>query len=350
MKKYLVMISLLALASCSGDKQQKKVEIAKPVKELTLTNNKKVLQNSFPGKIAAGQTAELSFKISGILDELPIIEGQIIEKDQVLAKLDQTDHKLAYERNLAAFNEAEASFKRAEELIKDKYISQADFDNKRKAYEVSLADLNIAKTNLDYTTLKAPFSGKIAKIFVDNHQNVQVKEDIAIVHNLEYLDVKIAVPERIFTYNVAAKKINLAVRLDAYPAITFPAFIRETATQADTQTQTYEVKVRFKHPENIRVYPGMTATVESSVDLDAIDPNQNIFDIPADAIFADSEKNTFVWVINNENRLEKRQVIPMKFENNSVTIHSGLNMGETIVTTGVDFLREGQLVKPYAAK
>lgn len=346
MKKYALMLLTLAVASCSADKQEEKAEVAKAVKSITLDKASNTMKFSFPGKVIAGKEADITFKVSGKLNKLPVKEGQKISQGQTIAELDQKDYKFAYEKQLASFNEKNAAFNRAKELIKNKYISQADFDNKKKAFEVAQADLNIAKTNLDYTTLKAPFSGEIAKVYVDNFQNVQVKENIAKLQNLENLEVKINIPERIAIQANTADKVEPSVRFDANATNSYPAEISELSTQADSATQTYEATVRLKRPADLNVLPGMTAVVEVTVTKKDKKVSSK-FSIPADAIFSDSSKQSYVWVINKENRLVKTAITPESFEGSQVIVKSGLNHNDKVVTAGVSFLREDQLVRTY---
>ncbi|HAG52960.1 MAG TPA: hypothetical protein DCL21_04145 [Alphaproteobacteria bacterium] len=346
MKKYALMLLTLAIASCSSEEKEKPVEAAKAVKTIQLgaATNQSTL--SFPGKVIAGEEADITFKVSGKLNRLSIKEGQKIKKGELIAQLDQKDFNFAYEKQLATFNENKSSFARAQELIKNKYISQADFDKKKKAFEVANADLNIAKTNLDYTTLRAPFSGEIAKTYVDNFQNIQVKENIVKLQNLDYLEVKIFVPERLVIQKNEVKSFDINVRFDANSKNKYKAEISEISTQADPATQTYEATVRLTRPSDMNVLPGMTAVVEVTATLSKNHKTSSFY-IPADSIFSDNAKNTYVWLINKDNRLEKRAVKATAFKENNVEIQDGLNSGDTVVTAGVNFLREDQLVTTY---
>jgi RND family efflux transporter MFP subunit len=348
MKKYALMLLVLAVASCAAEEKQETQEVAKAVKSIKLGDANSELKLTFPGKVIAGKEADITFKVSGKLNKLPVKEGQKINKGDVIAQLDQKDYKFAYQKQLAAFNENKASYARAKELIKNKYISQADFDKKKKAFEVAQADLNIAKTNLDYTTLRAPFSGEVAKVYVDNYQNVQVKENIAKLQNLSFLEVKIFVPERIIINSKSPKGVKIFARFDANSTNAYAAEITEISTQADAATQTYEATVRLPRPTDINVLPGMTAIIEAYSQKEAT--ASDAFSIPADSIFSDSAKNTFVWVINADNRLEKRAVKAKAFEGSDVEVLDGLSSGDIVVTAGVNFLREDQLVTAYAKK
>ena len=348
MKKYALMLLFLAITSCAAENKQETQEVAKAVKSIKLDNANSELKLTFPGKVIAGKEADITFKVSGKLNKLPVKEGQKINKGDIIAQLDQKDYKFAYQKQLATFNENKASYARAKELIKNKYISQADFDKKKKSFEVAQADLSIAKTNLDYTTLRAPFSGEVAKVYADNFQNIQVKENIAKLQNLNFLEVKISVPERVIINSKSPEGVKILARFDANSTNAYAAEITEISTQADASTQTYEATVRLPRPTDINVLPGMTAIIEAYSKKEATAPDS--FSIPADSIFSDSSKNTYVWIINTNNRLEKRNVKVKSFEGNDVEVTKGLSSGDTLVTAGVNFLKEEQLVTVYDKK
>jgi RND family efflux transporter MFP subunit len=348
MKKYALMLMALAVASCSAEKVEEKKEDAKAVKYITLSKGNDNLTLSFPGKVSAAKEAVITFKVSGKLQKLPATEGMQVKKGGVIAQLDQKDFNFAYAKALASFKEKQASLARADELIKNKYISQSDYDKKKEAFDVSKANLDIAKTNLDYTVLRAPFDGEVAKVYVDNFQNVQVKEQIATVQNLDYLDIKINLSERIAIQKKDVKQLIVKVKIDADKSKSYDAEITEVSTKADPATQTYEAKVRIARPKDLNVLPGMTAVVE----ITAIMKDQSVaatstFRVPADAIFSDESKNTYIWKINAEKRLEKVQVVPTEFVGNDVILDKGVETGDQIVIAGVNFLREGMLVTDY---
>lgn len=345
MKKYALMLLTLAVASCAAEKEEQTAEIAKAVKSVKLGEGNNGSSLSFPGKVIAGKEADITFKVSGKLNKLPVKEGQKIKKGDIIAQLDQRDFNFAYAKELASYKENKASFQRASELIKNRYISQSDFDKKKKSYDVAKANLDIAKTNLDYTILKAPFDGEVAKVYADNFQNIQVKENIAKIQNLDFLEVKINVPERAAIQKKSVQTMDVTVTFDANRTSSYKADITEISTQADPVTQTYEATVRMPRPVDMNVLPGMTAVVKIDVTL----KNQTIslFKIPADSIFTDTDKKTYVWKVNSETRLEKAAIETEAFEKNLVIIKKGLKSGDQVVTAGVNFLREGQLVKDY---
>lgn len=345
MRKYTLMLAALALVGCAAEEEKKVIEKPKAVKTITINNGTNVIKSTLPGKVIAGKEASITFKVAGKLEKLPVKEGSIIKKGAVIAQLDQKDYRFAYEKALASFNQNKAAYNRAIELIKNKYISQADFDRKTRSFEVAKADLNIASTNLEYTTLKAPFDGTIAKVYVDNYQNIQVKEQIVTLQNLDFLDVKVFVPENkiIQLNNIKTLDINVIFGLD--PNKHYKAELSELANQADPLTQTYEATVRLPRPANLNVLPGMTATVKSAATPK--NTTSTTITVPANALFADSSKNTFVWTINENSRLEKAQVTTSALTGNNVEIIKGLNSGDKVVTAGVNFLREKQLVKAY---
>uniref|UniRef100_UPI002B25142E biotin/lipoyl-binding protein n=1 Tax=Rheinheimera pleomorphica TaxID=2703963 RepID=UPI002B25142E len=96
----------------------------------------------------------------------------MVEKGELLARLDDTDFKLKLDQAKARFELAHTQLVRAEQLIEQKLVSQAVFDEAKAQLQVAQADLATAETALSYTRLEAPFAGNISRLLVENHENV----------------------------------------------------------------------------------------------------------------------------------------------------------------------------------
>ena len=79
--------------------------------------------------------AELSFRVPGTIQELPVKEGDRVEEGQLLAALDPTDFEIAVKDAQASFDRADSDYKRAQELVKKDFISRSDFDAKEAQYK-----------------------------------------------------------------------------------------------------------------------------------------------------------------------------------------------------------------------
>jgi RND family efflux transporter MFP subunit len=133
----------------------------------------------------------------------------------------------------------------------------------------------------------------------------------------------------------------------ASPGEEYPLSIKEFATRADPQTQTYQVVFRMERPEDVIILPGMTATVVG--EPPACGEEESFFVIPAIAVFADDQGGSNVWVVKPEEMtLARRKITTGHLTGEaSIQITEGLQSGEMIAVSGVSQLREGMKVRPF---
>ena len=238
----------------------------KPVKTVVTSSTGRGGLRTFPGRVDASQTVELSFSVSGKLQELPVKEGQTVQAGDVVAQLDPTDFETAVADRQAQFDRAQADFSRAEELIKRDFISRSDYDRLEAQLRSTAANLKRANTDLGYTTLAAPFKGRVAQRYVDNFTEVQAKEPVMAIQDVETLEVKISLPENLVRSARRSQndgeKPPVVARFEGIPGQAYPLTFKEISTRADPDTQTFEVTLTLKDPEGIQLLPGMTASVD----------------------------------------------------------------------------------------
>jgi RND family efflux transporter MFP subunit len=311
---------------------------------------------NFPGRIDASQRADVAFRVPGVLKELNVKEGDSVAKGTVLARLDPTDFNITLADRQATFDNAERNFKRAKELIGDGNISKLDYDRMEANFRTTQAHLDQARQDLEYTELTAPFDGRIASRSVENFEEVIAKQTIFRLQNVTDLDVVIDLPEsliRSFRQTSAAAEGSASQRADrgvrAYAQFEgqsdsrFDLVVKEVATKADTQTQTFQVTFTMPSPEKFLVLPGMTATVR--VDFSSVLNATTVKWVPVTAVQADSELQPRVWILDSDSMtVTSRSVTIGRMSEGAIEVQSGLNGGEEIVSVGAPYLAEGMRV------
>jgi RND family efflux transporter MFP subunit len=227
-------------------------------------------------------------------------------------------------------------------------VSKADFDKYKSQSDISKARLKEAKDTLDDTFLRAPFAGVVARRYVDNFQDVQAKEPIVSLQDISQVEVLVNVPENIIVRVERRKGGKSALAHATFamaPGQQFPLTLKEYATEADSQTQTYQVTLLMDQPTGINVLPGMTATVVGSRSTE--ESNQGDITVPAIAVFSDYDGDSSVWVFQTDTQtVHQRKVKTGELSgSDSIKIVSGLELGEQIAVTGVNSLQEGMKVK-----
>ncbi|MEM8493024.1 MAG: efflux RND transporter periplasmic adaptor subunit [Pseudomonadota bacterium] len=349
---------LLLITACADSEPPPPAPDSRPVKLFVVDEGLGQEIRQFPATIEAAKQAELAFRVSGQLADLPIREGDVVEDGQVVASLDATDFELSVEDRQAAFDNAQSNFSRAEELVRTGAISRSDYDRMEAEFRSSRAALSQAKANLGYATLRAPFTGRIARRYVDNFEEIRAKQAIVYLHDVDMLDVIIALPESVVRSVSAAdapidnttdlnQEANADVRAMAsfedYSSTSFALEVKEIGTRADPDTQTFPVTFSMPQPDEFSVLPGMTAQVE--LDFTGLIVKDRITWIPARAVQGDADLQPRVFVLDAQQMVVRsRPVTTGRMSGDRIEILDGLQGGEEIVEAGSAYLADGMRV------
>ncbi len=349
----ITLLSATLISGCSEKKQEvNKVEKVRPVKTILVKAPDAGGDRHFPGRIDANKKAELSFRVSGKIKELPVKEGDEVLKGDLIAKLDPTDFQIAVNDKKALFTRAANDYHRGQKLVKEGHISKMDFDKLEANFLSSRAALNLAKQQLAYTELKAPFDGIVARRHIQNFEEVQAKQPIVTLNDNEILEVKFDLPEnlilRLQRVGVVEEGEDLKMK-DKIPVFAtfqsqsdkeYPLTFKEMSTKADSSTQTFSVTYTMKRPNDVIVLPGMTATVK--IDFSKVMEAKHVFYLPVSAVIADAALKPVVWVVDEKTM----QVAPVSvkvgtMKGNQIEVTEGIKDGQRVVVAGVPFLYKG---------
>ena len=340
----------VSLVGCSKQEETPVAATPRPVKTVVVADPDVGGVRRFPARIDALNKAELAFRVSGTIAELPVKEGDSVEEGQLLVALDPTDFEIAVKDAQATFDRAQADFNRASELVEDGFISRSDFDAKEAEFKNAEAALTQAKQDLSYTRLTASFPATVAQRYVQRVEEVQAKEAVLAVHDSTQLEVKIDVPENVILRIRPSEsgrpeqgRIPVTASFDSRPGMEFDLTLREVATRADPKTQTFTVTFTMPAPEDFLVFPGMTATV--TADFRKVTMGGTVFFLPASAVTADEGLEPFVWVVDDEMKVQKNPVQVGRMSGWSIEVEGGVEPGSRVVTAGVGNLAEGMEVR-----
>ena len=356
----LLKVTLIAflITACGEEKETAVPEIVRPVKMITIGSGQGAFSRSFPGRVRASQRVDLSFQVAGTLMELPVREGQQVKSGDLIARLDPRDFEVNLRNADGQLGKAQAML----QLAQSEYnrvlriqeqdagaVSQMMIDQKREAVNRAQAEIRSleaavddAKNQLGYTRISAPFAGVIARRYVENYQEVNAKEPIVSLQDVTSVEILVDVPENVIA-TVRKSSLQVIAEFAAAPDEQFPLTLKEFATEADPQTQTYRIVLTMPAPEKFRAFPGMTATVRGK-SLDET-PGGSVI-IPAVALSAGEKGKSTVWVVDTEKMtVSSREVTAGSLTGeNDIEVPSGLKAGETIAVSGISRLREGMRV------
>ncbi|MCV6621099.1 MAG: efflux RND transporter periplasmic adaptor subunit [Cellvibrionaceae bacterium] len=352
-----VMISSLLLAACQGSSETAPTpqEITpRPVKLHTLSSSDSTNERLFPAQVQANRQTELSFRISGQLEELTVLPGETVKQGQLLARLDSRDLKNELALREANYRFAANEQKRIAALFERKLVSQSALDQSNNNYKTTLSLYNIAKQQLEHSTLRAPFNARIASKEVENFQYIQPQQTILSLQASDTLDIRIEIPEKLLA-ELGSGGLNYdyqpKVFFKTQPNKAYPLSYKQHNTQADSATQSYELIYSLPAPDNTTLYPGMSATVQLNIStLAGRSANSDGFIIPLSAVLKDDGKGLYqVWRYSETNNTVEAVAVKLgRVSESGILVHGNLSTDEQLVAAGLNKLKPGMKVKPLS--
>jgi RND family efflux transporter MFP subunit len=338
---FILLVSFILLISCGEDITPSPNPV-RPVKALFIGNDKSFNNRSFPGKARATQEVNLSFNENGSLTELPIKIGDKVKKGALLAKLDPREFEAKLQAATAEMNRDQQNYLRAKELVKKGHISKSDYDLLQAKVLVSQSNLALAQKAFTDSTIKAPFDGQIADLYVKNYQNISKQQIIARLLDISQIELVIQIPESSISFISQVKDIT--VQFDAFPKLLIAAQIKEISNEASPDTRTYPITLIMQQPKDVLILPGMAGKVRGKIEMES--NTQDKIKIPISALITKDENNkSYVWIIDPKTyQVHRQQVTIGELTALGVSILNGLQVNDWVVTAGVHSLKEGEKV------
>jgi membrane fusion protein (multidrug efflux system) len=291
------------------------------------------------GSLMANETTEIHPEISGRLVQLNISEGKFVNKGALLAKIYDGDlqaqlRKLQVQLDIARTNE-----ERSSQLLKIQGISKSDYDASLLNVNNIKADIEITRANITKTEIRAPFNGKLGLKNISPGAFITPSTIITTISQVNKLKLQFSIPEK---YGSEIKNGQLVSFTVNGSAKTFAAAVMATETTIGQDTRSLTVRALVKNNDPALI-PGTFANVQM-----ILGANPNAIMIPNNAVIPQGrKKQVFVFKSN--------KALPMEIttgvrDSANVEVLTGLFPGDTLITSGLLFLRPGIDVKLSAAK
>ncbi|HOL59890.1 MAG TPA: efflux RND transporter periplasmic adaptor subunit [Syntrophales bacterium] len=369
-RKWLLLLTMvLTIYGCGGEKKPPlpppEVAVA-PVEVQTVT-----LTVDLAGRTVPYRVADVRPQVSGIILQRLFTEGGDVKEGEVLYRIDPAPFKAALENAQAALARSEASLptvklreERLRALVKEKAVSQQDYDDASAALRQTEADIKYwramveqAKINLGYTEVKAPISGRIGRSNVTEGALVAALQPLALttIQQLDpiYVDVPQSTTEvlklrralqekKIIHGGESLKKVRLILEDgNTYP---WTGTLKFQDVTVDQSTGSVVLRILFPNPQRI-LLPGMfvRAVVETGIQPQAIL-------CPQQAVMRDAKGGAYTYVVNEKNTVEMRPLVVDQVIGDKWLVSSGLTPGEKVIMEGIQRVRPGMTVKttPFA--
>lgn len=344
MNKFIAFCSLLVVMAFSGchHKETKpflrSVELVNPVR----VGNESV--KKFSGIVKEDEEISLSFKTAGQIEKIYVKSGDKVRKGQIIAKLDTKDYKLGVESAQVQYDQMTREVDRMKQLYEHKNLSGNDYDKAISGLKQLKMQLENNQNKLSYATLKSPVDGIIEDIYFEPSEMVNAGTAIGTLLKVENMGVEFDIP--VNQYIELHDVLRYTCRMPYAPDHTIPMHFVSVTPKADGN-QLYRVRLAFDSLNDLRMTAGM------NVEVDIYTTNQKVnsgqLTLPLHAVFKD-DNGTYVWVVDNQNKVHKRSVSLVGMdENGNAIVSGGLTVQEKVVKAGVHVLQENETVHVIAS-
>ncbi len=271
-----------------------------------------------------------------------VAKGEEVRRGEVLCELDPRDIELQLISDRSRYDEAESSYDRARRLLIHEAISQQEVERARSSYLMAQSIYENTVELLDQTKLTSPFDAVVERVYVDEYQRVQAGETIVRIVSPTTENVEFTLPESSLS-QMGDSLTRFSVRFDNIPNVNFEAYVTEYArTSSDASGFPVTLQLDNPDPRRYSISSGMSCTVTMLAPIN----HQGGVVLPLSAIYSPTAGGTYVWVINGQDRVERRRVeLDGVTGSRSVVVESGVRSGERVVTAGVYQLVENERVK-----
>ena len=334
------MLTILLLAgSCSH--RPPASQTVRPVKVVT-ASGAGLIEKDFAGMATPDDAVTLAFKLAGQVLDVPVSQGERVEKGALLAELDPRDIELQVAATRSAFEEARSVQQRMQRLLAHEAVSRQEAEAAATRYAQAKSTYDNTLDLLNDTRLRAPFAGVVERVYVDNFERVQAGQSILRLVNPVTTTVQFTLPESALDV-LRDSATRFSVLFDNYRGELFAARLKDYAvTSSDASGFPVSLTLDNPSPARYRISPGMSCTIT----MQSPDPVPDAVSLPVSAICAPAEGGTWVWIVGADDRVTRRAVtLGELFGRDRVVVDSGVAPGERVVTAGVYRLREGEQVR-----
>jgi len=366
----MVLAGILGLNACEkGPGQPAPGAMPTPqVSVITVETQKVILTTELPGRTAPFRIAEIRPQVSGLILKRLFEEGSDVQTGQVLYQIDPAPFQAAVDNAEAALGRSEANLaatrlraERYKELLRDKAVSQQNYDDAAAALTQVEADIQswkatvkTARINLEYTRITAPISGRIGRSGVTDGAIVTAYQPLALA-TIQQLDpIYVDVPQSTAQLlrlkggghsQDGADRNKVKLMLEDGASYPLEGTLQFSDVTVDPTTGSVILRAVFSNPEGI-LLPGMfvRAVIHEGV-------NEQAILIPQQGVSRDPEGNPYALVVDAESKAGLRMLTLDRAVDDKWLVAKGLAPGDRVIVEGLLMLRPGTVVQaaPFGA-
>ena len=296
------------------------------------------LPNSFEtiGSLRAEESITLRPEVAGRIEKIHFIEGQQLPAGALMFSLDSALTRADLNEANANLQNTSRAYARASELAGKQLIAKADLDTRQAELAVNQARAASARTRLDKSVMRAPFSGVTGLRQVSVGDYVTAGQALVDLVRLDPIEIDLRAPEVVLSTLAVGQKVDFAV--DSFRDERFTATVVAIAPTVDAGGRSVSLRARLENPGQ-KLRPGMSAKVR--IELSQSKP---ALMIPEQAIWPNGDQKMVYLVVDG-----KAKLVPVTLGTRIpglVEISSGIKPGDEVIIAGQLKLQDGSPVMP----
>jgi RND family efflux transporter MFP subunit len=351
------LLILCGLCGCSEKQDTASEQIVRGLRAYKVSTYTESRVRRFPSVLQPAAISRLSFEISGQLKAVNLEAGQRVHLGDVLMEVDPRSLQAQVEQASAGVTQAEAQlanaeadFRRKDELLKKGFTTQASFDQSKATLLTTTAQvdqarrqLDLAAHNLDRGKLLAPFEGTISGVEAKSFGQVAPGQVVVTLYSDDSFEMSFSAPATIFQSLKVGQPVKVLVA--DRPDLSLTGQIKELGARAE-QVSAFPVVVRLKN-DVAGLNAGMS--VEISLELPLINAVGGYL-VPLSVLVPEGGKDiqgaaTVFLYDAATSTVRKHSVTLGGIRDNRLLVTEGLKNGEYVASAGVSYLTDGQKVK-----
>ncbi|MCP4573918.1 MAG: efflux RND transporter periplasmic adaptor subunit [bacterium] len=288
--------------------------------------------------LEAEKQAEVLARATGVVGELHAEEGDLVAAGAPLLTIDNDEYRFRLEQAAANTVNLRARFDRLDQMRAEELATEEEFQAARADLAGAEADEGLARLNLSYTTVRAPFAGRVTGRLVDPGQNVSAGNALFVMADFDPLLARVHVPSREFHRLQRDQSVDLVLDSNG---TRMRGRIKLISPVIDPASGTIKITVEVsEYPQGTR--PGDFAQVSIVTEM-----RRDVVLVPRGAVLTDKgETVAYTLVPGEHGPTAERRIVEVGFtDDDHAQILSGLEAGDRVVVKGQRSLKHGQAVK-----